>query len=185
MKKILLLLCISSLGCNQMTAEDYFNKAQSVYNDKVLKESKKKSYSEEALYDKEKGLKDAIQQLNEAIRLDSSKDDYYSLRGDIKHVLSDYRGAIIDYTKTAELNPNEYYPYCWKGWSQYNLGDREGAVENFNKAIELYAESGYSYGGRGLIKIELGDKNGGCLDLSKAGELGDELAYKMIKQFCN
>jgi len=78
----------------------------------------------------------------------------FSMRGDSKAQLEDYRGAITDYSKAIELT-----------------------TSHSPSPVQAYY-------GRGLAKIKTGQKDSGCLDLSKGGEFGHEAAYKAIKEFC-
>ena len=60
----------------------------------------------------------------------------YNNRGSAKGNLQDYKGAIADYTKAIELNPNYAYAYYNRGLAKVNLKDYKGAIADFNKAIE-------------------------------------------------
>ena len=68
----------------------------------------------------------------------------YSTRGKAKLLLKDYYGAIADYTKMIELNPNDAYAYNNRDITKENLGDLNGACKDWIKAASL--------GGRGLIE---------------------------------
>lgn len=48
-------------------------------------------------------------------------------RGISKHKLDDYRGAIVDYDKAIELDPNYAEVYYNRGGSKLFLGSRESA----------------------------------------------------------
>ena len=49
----------------------------------------------------------------------------------------DYYGAISDYTKAIELNPNDAEAYYNRGNSKRKLGDLNGACDDAKKAIKL------------------------------------------------
>lgn len=97
----------------------------------------------------------------------------------------DYTGAIADFSKAIELDPENKYAYYSRGTAKYELEDYIGAIADYSKAIEITPKNASAYYYRGLAKIKLGQKDNGCLDLSKAGELGDSMAYYWIKQYCN
>ena len=71
-----------------------------------------------------------------------------------KDDLKDYNGAIADYTKAIELNPNYANAYYNRGISKHNLKDYNGAISDYNKAIEIdpnYANAYYNRGFQNII----------------------------------
>ena len=61
----------------------------------------------------------------------------YNKRGVSKNQLRDYYGAIADYTKAIELDPNYANAYKNRGISKENLGDLNNACADWKKAAEL------------------------------------------------
>ena len=51
--------------------------------------------------------------------------------------LKDNYGAIADFTKVIELNPDFVYAYSNRGVSKENLGDLNGACNDWKKAASL------------------------------------------------
>ena len=49
----------------------------------------------------------------------------------------DYYGAIADYTKAIEINPNYANAFINRGTSKGKLGDLNGACADWKKAAEL------------------------------------------------
>ena len=65
------------------------------------------------------------------------------------------KGAIQDYDKAIELNPNSAYAYNNRGYAKFQLQEDYQAIEDYDKAIELdpnYAQA-YHYN-RGVAKAE-------------------------------
>jgi hypothetical protein len=54
--------------------------------------------------------------------------------------MSDHRGAIVDYTKAIEINPNFAVAYFRRGCSQNLLGDKESSIQDLKTSAAL----GYS-----------------------------------------
>lgn len=65
----------------------------------------------------------------------------YIQKGNEKSNNRDYRGAISDFTKAIELNPQYASVYYFRGIAKVEIDDNNGAISDFSKAIEL--DSGY------------------------------------------
>ncbi|MDC1492786.1 tetratricopeptide repeat protein, partial [Flavobacteriaceae bacterium] len=61
---------------------------------------------------------------------------YYN-RGISKHNLKDYYGAISDYNKAIELDPNLALAYNNRAISKYFINDLKGACEDAKKSASL------------------------------------------------
>jgi tetratricopeptide (TPR) repeat protein len=109
--------------------------------------------------------------------------EYYNM-GVVKTKHEDNIGAISDYSKAIELNPNFAEAYYGRAASKIELKDYRGAIVDYTETISLNPKHAKAYCGRGMAKIILDQKDSGCLDLSKAGELGYAEAYEIIKKFC-
>ena len=109
----------------------------------------------------------------------------YLNRGISKANLQDYTGAIADYTKAIEIDPNYALAYVNRGISKANLQDYTGAIADFTKAIEIDPNYADAYGNRGVSKEILGDLNGACADWKKAAALGHTKAAQWVANQCN
>jgi tetratricopeptide (TPR) repeat protein len=54
-----------------------------------------------------------------------------------KYDLKDYYGAIADYTKAIEINPNSAKAYYRRGLEKYRLRDKNGSCQDARKAQQL------------------------------------------------
>lgn len=60
-------------------------------------------------------------------------------------MLRDHQGAITDYTRAIELNPNFSYAYCGRGLSKIVLNQKNSACFDFSKAGELGDVTAYEW----------------------------------------
>jgi len=68
--------------------------------------------------------------------LSQTAEDWFN-RGIAKGKLGDNRGAISDYNKAIEIDPNATDAYHNRGVAKYYLGDINGACLDWSKAGEL------------------------------------------------
>ena len=85
---------------------------------------------------------------------------FYYNRGHDKAEKGDHYGAISDYTKAIEINPNDGYAFYNRGWSKDEIGDFYGAIFDYTKAIEINPNDDAAYYNRGNSKEDLGDYYG-------------------------
>ena len=84
--------------------------------------------------------------------MSQTAEDYYN-RGNAKGNSQDYKGAIADYTKAIELNPNFAAAYNNRGNAKSDLQDYLGAIADCTKAIELNPNYAYAYNNREMQKV--------------------------------
>lgn len=108
---------------------------------------------------------------NYRILLEYDLTDVYIDRAELKRDLGDYRGAIQDFSKAIELNPNDAYAYMLRGFTKIKLADQQGAIQDFNKAVELSPSNSIFYTARAASKTLLEDHSGAIIDCDKAIEL--------------
>ena len=95
----------------------------------------------------------------------------YNSDGDKKSKLKDYQGAISDYTKAIDIDPNYSIAYFNRGFVKSKLKDYYGAISDYNKAIEHNPNHRNSYINRGIAKGNLKDYYGAISDYNKAIEI--------------
>ena len=85
-----------------------------------------------------------------------SDEEFYN-SGRSKDNLNDYKGAIADYTKAIELNPNFTDAYVNRGIDKHRLGDKKGACADVRKAVSL----GYSDSQNFIRNVLCNEREGG------------------------
>ena len=56
-------------------------------------------------------------------------------RGYAKFNKGDYQGALADFNKAIEINPQDSIAYYNRGSAKDELGDYQGAIADYNKAL--------------------------------------------------
>ena len=117
-------------------------------------------------------------------RVQASDSSYFFNRAYQKTEKGDYYGAISDYTKAIEINPQDGDAYNNRGNAKRKLKDNYGAIADYTKAIEIDPNDKQAYNNRGIAKEKIGDLNGACADWRKASSLGNNLATKSLRDQC-
>jgi len=117
---LLLAAIISFPGCSIVTS----NQAESYYNKGV-------AFSHQDRY------ADAIDQYNEAIRIDPDYTKAYNNRGNAYLIQEEFDLAIADYDKAIELDPDFALAYNNRGLAYMHQSRYDLALADFDKAIEL------------------------------------------------
>ena len=102
-------------------------------------------------------------------------EDYFE-RGNAKLHKGDLDGALADYDKAIELNPDYVVAYNNRGFTKSKKGDLDGALADCDKAIELNPDYAVAYNNRGIAKWHKGDLVGALADYDKAIELNPDHA---------
>lgn len=91
----------------------------------------------------------------------------YLVLGIAKHDLKDYIGALENYKKSIELNPNIARTYLEIGNAKLKLNDYKGAILDYSKSIELDSNLADTYHNRSIAKSKLTDYQGVIDDCTK------------------
>ena len=107
-------------------------------------------------------------------KVNAESANFYFNRAYDKSKRGDHYGAISDYTKAIEINPQYEDAYINRGIAKRNLNDYYGAISDYNKALEIDPTDKDSYINRSISKEMIGDITGACFDAKKAISLGDK-----------
>lgn len=117
---------------------------------------------------KVKDLDGAIEDYDEAIRINPKEVEAYLNRGYAKRDKGDSDGAIKDYDEAIRLNPKFDLAYNNRGIAKYEKGDLDGAIKDYNEAIRINPEDCKLYFFRANIKFEQHDYDGAIKDYNEA-----------------
>jgi len=81
--------------------------------------------------------REAIAELDEAIRLAPGLAPAYNARGYARYLLRNYAGAIEDLTQAIRLNPKYVNAYEIRSWAKRAAGDLTGAAADLQRAKQL------------------------------------------------
>jgi tetratricopeptide (TPR) repeat protein/membrane associated rhomboid family serine protease len=115
-----------------------FNEAQ-YYDDRGFRHYQEKKYEE------------AMNDYNEAIRLDPYYARAYNRRGLIYYHQKNYEKAINDYNEAIRLDSNYAHAYNNRGLTYYQQKNYEKAINDYNEAIRLDPKYVRAYNNRGLV----------------------------------
>ena len=100
---------------------------------------------------------------------------YYSF-GKEKFSVKNYAGALVDFDKAIELNPEYVRAYYERGRAQAYLGDYDSAIASLTQVIKMDSEDADVYYVRGNVKAHLDEYADAIVDLDKAIALDDHHA---------
>ena len=119
---------------------------------------------------------DAIQNYNEAVRLDPGNANYYRKRGDAYLQNNEHDKAIADFTEAIRLNPADAIAYSNRAKAHRELGDeRTTALPHASATLEREAEWHVVHGGNELGPLSVAE----MVEKADAGEIE---ADDLVKQ---
>ena len=74
-----------------------------------------------------------------------------------KILLHDYAGAISDFTRTIEAEPDNVAAYNNRGFARNKLNDTSGETSDYTKAIEINPKDEISWLNRGPAREKLNE----------------------------
>ncbi len=105
----------------------------------------------------------------------------YNKSGIEKANNGDFDGAIADYDRALELDPQVAGTFNNRGFARYSKGDIDGALADYNRSLDLDPKEAPTYSNRGMAKAQKGDLSGAIADYDQAINLDPKLA----NAYCN
>ena len=91
----------------------------------------------------------------------------YNERATAKYNFNDYEGAIDDFTKTINVDPNNLAAFNNRGIIKGKLQDYQNSINDHNKAIEIDPNYAGTYQNRGSINLKLQNYKRAINDFTK------------------
>jgi tetratricopeptide (TPR) repeat protein len=108
----------------------------------------------------------------------------YFFRGNIRDRYQDYPGALADFNKSLQRNPDNVLALNNRGIVRGIMNDFEGAVKDFSQAMKLNPEYIDAYYNRGIAYYQLKEYEMACQDWEKASSMGSTLARTALQKYC-
>jgi len=97
--------------------------------------------------------------------------DFYALALQ-QYQTGNYRGAIDNLNRAAQLNSTDYKIYNLRGIGRVEVGDINNAIADFSQAISLNPQAAAAYRNRGLTHLRrVGEEQQALADLRQAAAL--------------
>jgi tetratricopeptide (TPR) repeat protein len=121
----------------------------------------------------------AIQDTDQAIRLNPNEPSFYYTSGLAYKKKGDYDRAIQEFSEAIRLNPNFERAYYDRGNAYIDKEEYDRAIQEFNEAIRLNANNANNYNNRGVAYKRKGDYGRSIQDYNQAIRLNsnDTISY--------
>jgi tetratricopeptide (TPR) repeat protein/predicted membrane-bound spermidine synthase len=118
----------------------------------------------------------AIEDFNQAIRLQPDDAMAYNNRGAVYCSIGQYQLAIEDYNQAIRLQPDDVMAYNNRGAAYYSIGQYQSAIEDYTKVIRITPDDSNAYNNRGVDYTQLGQYPLAIDDFNKAISLKSNYA---------
>ena len=108
---------------------------------------------------------DAIEALNEVVRLYPDRPDLYINRAFLKYRNDDYFGAMNDYNETLHIDPYNSAALFNRGLLRFEVMELDGAAEDFSKVLDLDSSNFHALYNRALVYLSARNYDKAAADL--------------------
>jgi tetratricopeptide (TPR) repeat protein len=126
---------------------------------------------------KKHDLDGAIEDRNQAIKLDPTYAVTCYVRGEVKHAKGLQEAALNDFDDAIRLSPKFAPAYIDRAWIKLETFDYDSAVSDCDAALRLDPKIAAAYNNRGVAKRELGEIAGAMNDFNTAIALSSRYAF--------
>ncbi len=106
----------------------------------------------------------------------------YRDQAQAKSERGDLDGAIADFTKAIELDPDHARTYARRGDARKGKGDLDGAIADYTQAIEKDPSLFWGYYDRARARMERGDLDDAIADFTRALDLDPTYAWAHVSR---
>lgn len=112
--------------------------------------------------------------INHAVRQQARQDEdagVYFNRGVSRIGQGDHAGALADFDRAIEIDPDNAEAHSHRGSTRMHMGNIDGAIADFDRAIEIERNNIGAYVSRAIGRQNKGDHRGAIADWDQALEL--------------
>lgn len=80
----------------------------------------------------------------------------------------DFQGAIVEYSKAIEIDPQSFRSLFYRGFAFHSSGDFPRAIEDYTSAIAVDAANSFAFYNRGITRERVADLHGAIEDFTQA-----------------
>lgn len=127
-------------------------------------------------YDRKGEYDRAVQDYEEAVRLNPNSSNAFYNRGNTYRHMGEYDRSIGDFDQAIALNPNHLFAFISRGNSYDDKGEYEHAIQDFDQAIKLNPNYAAAFSHRGVAYAWKGEYDRAIQDFDQAIRLdpGDD-----------
>ena len=120
----------------------------------------------EIYYNNLKDNNKALEDINEAIKLEPANVNYYINRSFMRYQVNDIRGSMDDLNYAITLDPNNITAHFNRALLRSEVGDNNKAIEDYDFVLERDPENYPAFYNRTMMHINLGDYQQGIKGLN-------------------
>ncbi len=137
-------------------------------------------FNEGVKYGIDEKYSESLESFNKAIEINPIYAKAFLYRGLTKTELSDYKGAVRDYTITIELDPGySDQAHYFRGIAKYKSGDYDGSIRDFSIAIRLSPDF-ISFFQRGKAYLKISEYGRALQDFDIANRLNPDYSKTFL-----
>ena len=117
------------------------------------------------IFDKQQKWKEAVEAMDNAIKIMPAESDFYINRGYLRYRNDDYMGAMSDYNYALELSPDNYNAMYNRALLRFEVRELDKALEDFSAIIKHDPKNYHAVFNRALVYLNKKQYNKAVTDI--------------------
>ena len=118
----------------------------------------------------------ALQDYDQAIRLNPNDASHYNNRGIIYRIKGEYDRAISDYDEAIWLKSDYPAAFYNRAIAYTEKGEYDNALANFDMVLRFDAKNAFALYGRGMARLKKGERETASIDIAAAKAIDPNIA---------